>query len=183
MSGSAHPTPDEQLILNIAAGNRDALAEIYLRHKGAVYGFALSILRDAQAAEDVMQETFVSILRSSSTYRQSGKASAWIFTITKNKAIDWKRKECPSVSFSDAESLLEPVADIAGSVDDTELAMLSCLNEKERDIVILRVLCGFTLTEIAQERNLPKGSVFWTYNNALKKIKKHLKEGGGTDVS
>ena len=173
----------DRLLRRTAAGDKAAIAELYEAFRMPVYYYALQLLGNKELAEDVMQETFVSILRSSGTYRQAGKASAWIFTITKNKAIDWKRKECPSVSFSDAENLLEPVADLAETVDDTELAMLSCLNEKERDIVILRVLCGFTLTEIAQERNLPKGSVFWTYNNALKKIQKHLKEGGGTDVS
>ena len=41
------PTRDEQLIMNISRGDRDALAEVYLQHKGAVYAFALSILRQA----------------------------------------------------------------------------------------------------------------------------------------
>ena len=62
------------------------------------------------------------------------------------------------------------------------IQMLECLSDKERDIVILRVICGFTLTEISREKNLPKGSVFWSYNNEKKKLKKYLKEDGEFDV-
>ena len=125
----------DRLLRRTAAGDKAAIAELYEKFRMPVYYYALHLLGNKELAEDVMQETFVSFLRSSSTYRQSGKASAWIFTITKNKAIDWKRKERLSVSYDGAENLLNPVADIAESVDDTELTMLSCLNEKERDIL------------------------------------------------
>jgi DNA-directed RNA polymerase specialized sigma24 family protein len=56
--------------------------------------------------------------------------------------------------------------------DETYIELLRPLNQKERDIVILRLTVGLTLTEISREMNLPKGSVFWTYNNAMKKLKK-----------
>ena len=85
---SLHPVRDEQLIMNIARGDRDALAEVYLQHKGAVYAFALSMLRQAQAAEDVMQETFLQLWNAASTYVPRGQSALpWLLGITKNTAL------------------------------------------------------------------------------------------------
>ena len=83
-----HPARDEQLIMNIARGDRDALAEVYLQHKGAVYAFAMSILRQAHAAEDVMQETFLQLWNAAGTYVPRGQSALpWLLGITKNTAL------------------------------------------------------------------------------------------------
>ena len=49
-----HLTPDEERILKIANGDRDALSTMYLQHKGAVFGFALSMLHDRERAERLL---------------------------------------------------------------------------------------------------------------------------------
>ena len=54
--------PDEKLILSLADGDSQALAELYSQTDSAVYGFALSILKDHHAPEDVMQETYLKII-------------------------------------------------------------------------------------------------------------------------
>ena len=48
--------------------------------------------------------------------------------------------------------------------------LLRTLSNKELDIVILRHIVGLTLTEIAKDKNMKKGTVFWTYNSAIKKL-------------
>lgn len=63
MSNITHPAVSEQLLVRIAAGDKAALAELYAQAKNPVYCFALSILRDSFAAEDVMQETFLQVGR------------------------------------------------------------------------------------------------------------------------
>ena len=84
MSNITHPAVSEQLLVRIAAGDKAALAELYAQAKNPVYCFALSILRDSFAAEDVMQETFLQVWKSAPTYRPSGKnALTWILGITK----------------------------------------------------------------------------------------------------
>ena len=126
-----------------------------------------------------MQETFLAILRNGRNDRSDGKAADWIYTVARNKAMDMFRKEGNELPLSQAEELEAVSSPFDG---DAYPGMLSVLNEKERDIVILRVLCGFTLTEIARDKGMPKGSVFWSYNNAMKKLKKHLKEEGESNV-
>jgi len=65
-----------------------ALEALYERTKAAVYGLALSILRNPQDAEDVMQDTYIRIIRSAGRYRSQGKPMAFILTITRNLALD-----------------------------------------------------------------------------------------------
>ena len=57
------------------------------------------------------------------------------------------------------------------------LHMLEGLSPREKNIVLLRLLGDMTLTEVAAELNIPKGTVFWTYNNAVKKMRKQYTGG------
>lgn len=73
MSNTTYPAVSEQLLVRIAAGDKAALAELYAQAKNPVYCFALSILRDSFAAEDVMQETFLQVWKSAPTYHPAAK--------------------------------------------------------------------------------------------------------------
>lgn len=167
------------LLRRIGGGDKAALAALYEGFRMPVYYYALRLTHDAQKAEDVMQETFLAIMRNGGSYRSDGKAAAWIYTVARNKAMDMFRKDGNELPLSQAEELEAVSSPLDG---DAYPEMLGVLSEKERDIVILRVLCGFTLTEIARDKGIPKGSVFWSYNNAMKKLKKHLKEEGESNV-
>ena len=169
----------DALLRRIGGGDKSALAALYEGFRMPVYYYALRLTGNPQKAEDVMQETFLAILRNGRNYRSDGKAAAWIYTVARNKAMDMFRKEGNELPLSQAEELEAVSSPFDG---DAYPGMLSVLNEKERDIVILRVLCGFTLTEIARDKEMPKGRVFWSYNNAMKKLKKHLKEEGESNV-
>lgn len=172
----------DKLINRIAEGNTEAAEVLYNELSTPVYFYALHILKDKFAAEDVMQETFIAVLQRSKSYIPNEKPTSWIFTIAKNKAIDYQRKQKDIVSIdADEMTVIANHSEDFGESFFPE--MLRCLNEKERDIVVLRVLSGFTLTQIARDLELPKGSVFWTYNNAMKKLRKALKSGGIDNVS
>lgn len=166
----------DQLMKKIASGDISALEQLYVGMKRAVYFYALHLSDSTEIAEDVMQETFISVMKNSGRYKADGKGKSWIFTIAKNKVLDCFKRQKPTVSLSEIDNMISPANPIDEFVsDDSIKAMLSPLNKKERDIVILRVLVGFNLTEVARELGLPKGSVFWSYNNAMKKLKNTLK--------
>lgn len=94
--------PDDALILRIAQGDTAALEVLYRQTSSSIYGFALSILRDPVAAEDVMQDTFVSVMQSAPGYQPSGKPMAWLLTIARNLALmrcaGQKVRTCPLMS-------------------------------------------------------------------------------------
>ena len=83
----------EQHLADIAAGDKQALAQLYEATSSAVFGFALSILKNPHSAEDVLQDCFVRIFRSAPSYQPEGKPMAWILTITRNLCLQVLRKD------------------------------------------------------------------------------------------
>ena len=88
------PHADEMLISKIAHGDRSALAALYERYREAVFGFALSSLRDRDLAEDALQETFLQVWTAAQRYIVRGKCPVtWLLGITKNVARTLRRKQ------------------------------------------------------------------------------------------
>lgn len=74
----------ETLLSRIAQGDKEALGMLYERTHGAIYGFALSLVRRPSDAEDILQETFLRVYAAAERYRPEGKPMAWMMTIAKN---------------------------------------------------------------------------------------------------
>lgn len=166
----------EQQLARIAGGETAALEELYLLTQSAVYGFALSFLRNHQSAEDIMQDTYVTIYEKAALYRPKGKPMAWILTITRNLCLMRLRKKD---TLPLDEVTLPPANDnfTQNSLDRLVLqAALTLLSPEERQIVMLHSLCAMKHREIAQMMRLPLGTVLAKYRRALLKLKNHIKE-------
>ena len=82
------------LVARAAAGDQMALVALYDETSALVYGFALRILRDQHAAEDVTIDVYAQVYRQVSSYDASrGTPSAWLLTLTRSRAIDRLRQE------------------------------------------------------------------------------------------
>ena len=77
----------EPLMAGLAAGDQEALGQLYHRTRTAVYGLALSILRHGHDAEDVTQDTFVRAWEKAEQYRPQGTPMAWLLAIARNLAL------------------------------------------------------------------------------------------------
>lgn len=172
----------DRLLKNIAQGDIGSLEKIYNEMKRPVYYYALQISQNPDIAEDVMQDTFVSLIQNCQSFVAKGGGHAWILTIAKNKTLDiLKKKSSCRLDDCQTEEVRCWMDDGIESQESVQ-SLLSILKEKERNIVILRVFVGLTLTQISKDLNIPTGSVFWSYNNAMKKLKKSI-ERGNEDVS
>ena len=166
--------PDDGLILRIAEGDTAALEVLYRQTSASVYGFALSILRDPTAAEDVMQ--------SASSYQPSGKPMAWLLTIARNLALMRLRKaENKNISFDE----LFHVEDPHNAYRETENHMvldkvLRLLTDSERQIVMLHALSGLKHREVADLLDIPQATAISRYNRALAKLRASM-GGDGLD--
>lgn len=161
------------LILRIAHRDNEAFAELYHKMKKSVYFYALRFCGNHEIAEDVMQDTFITIWSQSGSFVSKGDGKSWILTIAKNKTLNIVKNNNRLCSLDEAENLYE-TEDTLFSLFESEFILgdlLRTLNEKEADIVMLRHAVGLTLTEIAKEKNMKKGTVFWTYNTAIKKLR------------
>ena len=79
--------PDDLLIARIAAGDREAFAELYRRHRSLVYRFSAHMCGSASVAEDVVHEAFVAVIESAARYRPGRtEAKLWLLGIARNHA-------------------------------------------------------------------------------------------------
>lgn len=169
----------EQYILDIAqSGGHAALEKLYLCIKDAVFGYALSVLKNTHDAEDVLQDCCISVYQSAHLYRSNGKPMAWIFTITRNLCLGKLRSKS---RFSDRpEEDWEPYlkANERISMED-KVVLEHCLRdlqEDEREILLLHIFSGMKHREIAELTDRPLSTVLSKYHRALKKMRAIFKE-------
>ncbi len=172
---------DENLILRMGRGDGAAFAEFYRQTSSAVYGFALSILRNRHDAEDVMHDAFIRAYGAAVSYKPSGKPMSWLLTIVRNLCYNRIRdgRVCEDIAEYDDLAAASPDDSIDRMV--LEKAM-SILDSDERQIVVLHALTGLKHREIADILEVPVGTVLSKYNRSLKKMRKELEgKGYGND--
>lgn len=169
---------DENLIIRMANGDGAAFKELYERTSPAVYGFALSILRNTHDAEDVMHDTYIKAYTGAVTYKPMGKPLSWILTIVRNLCYNKIRSNriCDDISMYENVVRAESGVDAADRIA-LEKAM-DILDADERQIVVLHALTGMKHREIAEILDLPAGTVMSKYSRAIKKMRKEI-EGKG----
>lgn len=169
----------DRCIYRIAKNDREALVELFHATSAAVYGLALSILKNSHDAEDVLQECYINIASAARGYRSQGKPMAWIMTITRNLCL-MKFREYEKISAlpeDDWERYLETNSRV--TLED-RLVLTECMNrlsDVERQIVVLHVVAGLKHREIAKAFGIPLPTVLSKHSRALKKLKKLLMEG------
>ncbi len=170
----------EQHLLQVAGGDRQAMETVYHATRVAVYALALSLLRRADDAQDVTQDTYLQVWEKAGTYRPRGTPMAWLLTITRNLARMKLRQERRLVDLSEAEWNAIPAAGPA--VDDTDRFVLqtalAALGQAERQVVLLHAVSGLKHREIASLLGRPLPTVLSQYHRAMKKLKMQM-EGAG----
>ena len=146
---SARSLTDDRLVSLAAAGNAPAFEDIYARYYQDVYRYALSILRDPQDAQDVLQGTMERALRSIGSQRVEGGLKAWLFRIAHNESMDLIRRR-PTAPPPESPLLAPDAASDAGERERMRqlLADLGTLPERQRSALVLRELSGLDSEEI-----------------------------------
>ena len=160
-------------ILQIAAGDQEALSTLYELTRGAVYGFALSILKNTQDAEDVLQDSYLRICSAAGDYRAEGKPMAWIFSIVRNLAL-MRLREGKRLAGLPEEEQDNP--QMTGEDRVVLRAFLEALPETERQIVLLHAAAGFRHWEIAKFLHMPLSTVLSKYHRAMKRLRVQIAE-------
>lgn len=190
----AEPTPSLQdLLLAAGRGDHDAFAEVYARTSAHLMGVAARILGRNQAAEDVLQEAFVSIWKNAGSYRthvggQEIQPMTWLITIVRNRALDALR----SRARRGEESLDDDAADdgAAGAVPSAlelfsaaaeSLRISQCLEALQagpRQSLALAYYQGLSHSEVAAQMGAPLGSVKAWIRRGLERLKDCLQPQG-----
>jgi RNA polymerase sigma-70 factor (ECF subfamily) len=171
---------DEHLLERIADGDHDAFEILYRRYARPVFALAQRRLGDAGRAEDALQEAFVSVWRSASTYRpERGTATTWLYTVARNAIADrGRRRQEPPVEPSD-----QPSSE-AGPDEQAERewlrwrvhSALERLGENERELIVLAYWGDHSQSEIADRLDIPLGTVKTRTRTALSRLATLLDE-------
>ena len=168
---------DDTLMGRIAKGDKEALQELYDCICGSVYGFALSIVKNPQDADDVLQETFIRVYVKAADYIPRGKPLSWIFTIVRHLSMDKLREKGSTYPLEEAI----PVDQLRNVADaDCRMALenlLTHLADEERQIIILHTIQGLTFREIAGVLDRPFNTVLSKYYRGIKRLKSLAEEG------
>jgi len=90
--GPAQETSDEELVLLIATGDKQALQVLFGRHNVRVYRFVLRFLNDEAAAEDLVSEVFLDVWRQANRFEARSQVSTWLLAMARNKALSALRR-------------------------------------------------------------------------------------------
>lgn len=172
---------DEELLKRVGVGDQDAFRQLYQNTDRVLYSFILSILKNPQDAEEVMQETYLKVWTSASSYQSQGKPLAWMFTIARNlcymKFRDQKHQADLGLDELSGEETGVVCPQLENMADTMVLrAALDLLKEEERQIVLLHASAGLKHREIASSLQIPLATVLSKYNRAMKKLQQYLRE-------
>ncbi|MFN8058426.1 MAG: sigma-70 family RNA polymerase sigma factor [Vicinamibacterales bacterium] len=188
--GEGPPSDHESdlvIIGRMAAGERDAVAELYDRHARAVYSLTFRVLRDQSDAEDVVQEVFAQAWRSASRYdRTRGVVVAWLLMIAKSRAIDRLRAR-RGIAERANDDVLARVPDpsaapesLAVTRDETSRLRhaLGALPLLQRTAIELAFFEGLSHSEVAERLEQPLGTVKTRIRLGLLKLREAMAGGG-----
>ena len=167
----------QQLLIHIASGESDALAELYQRTRSAVYGLALSYLKNAHDAQDLTQDVYVQVWDYAAQYRPTGSPMGWLLTVCRNLCLmRLRREEQRHAALSEEEWDAIPAQECGLNADERTLLQgaLASLADEERRIVLLHAVTGMKHREIAALLELPLPTVLSKYHRALKKMRSFL---------
>jgi RNA polymerase sigma-70 factor (ECF subfamily) len=164
---------DEALLRATAGQDRQAFRALYERHADRVYRFALSLVRNAHLAEEVLQETMVAVWKSAERFRGASKVTTWILGIAKNQAHSLLRREQRGTRTPELPTMSpdpSAIAEMTVKVQDA----LGTLPPQQREVLHLVFFEEMTLAEAAEVLGIPEGTVKSRMFNARKALAKEL---------
>jgi RNA polymerase sigma-70 factor (ECF subfamily) len=173
---------DGRCIARIAAGDADALGELYDRYARVVFGVVLRLVGSPEAAEEVAQDVFHSVWRRAGTFRpERGSVKGWLFQIARNAAVDWRRTRGRHA----ADEETTEGADLVGDMNVEERVLVNARAEgvrlavaalpaETRQALALAYWMGLSQTEIAAKTGVPLGTVKSRIRSGMQKLRSRL---------
>jgi len=183
---------DQELAAGLAAGNHEALAELYDRYSALAYGVAIRVLGDPGRAEDAVQDAFMNVWnRAASFDADRGSLRAWLLTSVRNRCIDYlrgrgaherqERELQPDAAYALSPS--DPWREVALSLERTAVRdAVASLPVEQRQVVEMAYFGGYTHVEIAEMARVPLGTVKGRMRLGLEKMSSYLRGRGLVDV-
>ena len=162
----------KELFIEIKHNNNIAFEKLYNKYNKLVYGIAFCILKNKNDAEDIVQLVFTKIYSIDKDKLPIKNEANWLYTITKNETITFLRKHKNNISLEDIYEIEDSNNEINKIINqDSYNRLINKLNEKEKEIISLRILSNLSFEEIGKVLNIPTGTVKWRYYKAIHTLK------------
>ncbi|NOK06302.1 RNA polymerase sigma factor [Myxococcus xanthus] len=191
-------TSDERLMLAFQAGDARAFETLVRKHRTPVFNFILRFTGHRARAEDVLQETWLKVVRSAGDYTPKAKFTTWLYTIARNLCVDSARKEsyrqassleapAPGAERDESRPLGEGLPDAGASPErgayNARLRpllerALATLPDEQREVFTLREYSGIPFKDIAEVTGVSENTVKSRMRYALDGLRRRLAEMG-----
>lgn len=169
---------DAQLMGRVRDGELEQLAALFERHQRRLYAFFLRLVGDRGAAEDLVQEVFVRMLKYRHTYRSEAEFTPWMFGVARNAAVDHYRGR-PHLEIQEHPDAPEPAAPLVHPVERLERreqsarlqAALGRLPQEKRELLLLARFGEMKYEAIGELLGITVGAVKVRVHRALKELR------------
>ena len=161
-----------QIFQKIISCDEMAIEELYKNYKELIINISFSIVKNRDLSEEIAQMVFMKIIKMDKSKLPTSNESSWIYTVTKNETIEYLRKQHNEIDIDDIYDIPNIKNEIDEIIDiDNFNTIIKCLDEKEKEIVSLKIISNFTFKEIAEILEIPIGTVQWKYYKAVHTLK------------
>ena len=185
---------DELLMVAYQKGDVRAFELLLTRHRKPVFNFILRYVGLRETAEDLLQETFLRVIKGAEAYQRQAKFTTWLYTIARNLCVDQSRRQkhrkaqsldAPMNSSAESGTLLDVIAGSEIASDrqtiNKELQLrlhsaLARLSEEQREVFLMREFLDMPFKDIAQVVGVPENTVKSRMRYALEKLRLELDE-------
>ncbi|KPJ77892.1 MAG: hypothetical protein AMK72_01585 [Planctomycetes bacterium SM23_25] len=177
---------DAVLVERLREGDTKALDQLFRRHRNAAYGIAFRLVGSRDDALDVVQESFIHVMRGIQAFRGQSSFRTWLYRIVTHAALDYRRWRSHRQAESlDALGALEPAAagpsqqtpeeeaaerDLRKAIDEA----LANISEKNRAALVLYALEGMSYKDVADVLDISIGTVMSRIFNARQRLRELL---------
>jgi|JI10StandDraft_1071094.scaffolds.fasta_scaffold66328_2 RNA polymerase sigma-70 factor (ECF subfamily) len=180
---------DEALMERYKGGDARVFEVLLGRHERGIFGFIYRMVRDRELANDLLQETFLRVVKNAQSYSPKAKFSTWLYTIARNQCIDALRKavhrrhpslDQPQGADPEGRTLMEklpgPSDDGFERIDTQQVRSrveeaVASLSDEQREVFVMREFQRLKFNDIAQLVGVSENTIKSRMRYALENLR------------
>jgi RNA polymerase sigma-70 factor (ECF subfamily) len=187
---------DESLMARYQRGDLRAFEVLLARHRKPIYNFIYRYVGDRAQAEDLLQETFLRVIKGVDSYQREAKFTTWLYTIARNQCVDLSRRmklrraaslDAPTQAGDESSgTLLDVLPDTNGIATDRAAesgalqrrlrVAIDSLSDEQREVFLMREMLDMQFKEIAEVTGVSENTVKSRMRYALEKLRAQLED-------